>query len=106
MDKIPDKIIINIKMLIDELNRNKFYIESAILFGSYAKGNYNEFSDIDLALISKDFSGNMFNDKESIRKYVVRVNTDISPIPYRPEDFTSDDLFVREIIESGIWIMC
>jgi len=105
MDKIPDKIINNIKVLIDDLNHNKINIESAILFGSYAKGNYNEFSDIDLALISKDFSGNRFTDKDSIRKFVVRINTDISPIPYRPEDFTSDDLFVSEIMESGIKIV-
>lgn len=32
-------------------------IDKVILFGSYRRGNYREDSDIDIVIISKDFSG-------------------------------------------------
>lgn len=34
-----------------------FKINQIIVFGSYAKGNYTEESDLDLAIISEDFEG-------------------------------------------------
>ena len=105
MDKIPDYIINCIKKLIDKLEENNFAIDKAILFGSYAKGTYDKFSDIDLALVSKSFSGNRFIDKERIRKFVFSVNSDISPLPYHPEDFNEEDYFVRDIIRNGITIV-
>jgi len=104
MDKIPDNILKIIKSLISELEKNNFPIEQAVLFGSYAKGTNEQYSDIDLALVSQNFTGNRFLDKEKIRKYIVAVNTDISPMPFRPEDFTTDDFFVDEILKYGIRI--
>jgi len=104
MDKIPDNILNSIKSLINILEINQISIEKAVLFGSFAKGTNNKYSDIDLALVSDNFSGNRFLDKEKIRKYIIAVNTDISPLPYRPKDFTTDDFLVHEILKEGISI--
>jgi uncharacterized protein len=104
MDKIPDNIKNSIVKLIEELEKNSIHILKAFLFGSYAKGTFHEFSDIDLALVSDAFSGNRFLDKELIRKYIVAINTDISPMPFIPEDFTDDNIFAGEIIKEGIQI--
>ena len=38
--------------------KGKISIEQIILYGSYAKGNANEWSDIDLYIVSKDLPGN------------------------------------------------
>ncbi len=104
MDIVPNRIIETIKELIAELKQNQINLTNAVLFGSYAKGNYNEYSDIDVALISESFSGNRFLDKELIRKYIVSINTDISPVPFRPEDFNKKNLFANQIIKEGIEI--
>jgi predicted nucleotidyltransferase len=104
MVEIPNNIILTINLLLTELRENNIIIEKSILFGSYAKGTYNEFSDIDLALISDSFSGNRFLDKEKIRPFIVKINTDISPMPFRPEDFNSDNIFASEILKYGIAI--
>jgi predicted nucleotidyltransferase len=104
MDKIPDNILFSIKLLINKLEENNILIQLAYLYGSYAKGTNNELSDIDLALVSNSFSGNRFLDKEKIRKYIVAVNTDISPMPFSPEDFNEDNFFVSEILKEGIRI--
>lgn len=104
MDKIPNKVTDSIRKLILSLEKNNFPIGRAVLFGSYANGSAGEFSDIDLALVSDSFTGERFLDKERIREIVVSVDTDISPFPFRPEDFSLEDLFASEIIKTGVEI--
>jgi uncharacterized protein len=94
-----------VKKYIKELEQSGFHIKTAILFGSYATGKFNEWSDIDVALVSDNFEGNRFDDKDKIRKITLSVDSDISPLPYKSEDFTEDDLFVKEILETGIKIV-
>ena len=106
MAKKADKIIEKtIKSYIEQLESIGVHVQQAILFGSYATGKYDEWSDIDLAIVSDDFAGNRFNDRNKIRKLTLKVNSDISPMPFRPEDFNDSDYFVKEILETGIRIM-
>jgi predicted nucleotidyltransferase len=105
MDKVPIEIIEKIKNYIAELRKNNYPIKIAILYGSYAKGTFTEWSDIDVALVSEAFEGNRFWDKERIGKIKMKIDASISPLPYRPEDFDESDLFVKEIIKTGIRIV-
>ena len=73
-----------------------------MLFGSYAKGNSNEWSDIDVALVSNAFEGHWIKDRNRIRAITLSISCDIQVLPYRPEDFNPEDPFVKEIIETGI----
>ncbi|NOY69052.1 MAG: nucleotidyltransferase domain-containing protein [Deltaproteobacteria bacterium] len=105
MAEIPDKIINNVKKYIDVLNRNGFGIKQAVLFGSYANGNYNKWSDIDIALVSDKFEGIRFNDRKKIRQYKFEINEDIEPLPYTPDDFATNDPFIKKILQTGIRIV-
>ena len=105
MAKTRDEVIMMIKEYVAELRKNDFDIDSAILFGSYAKGDYNDWSDIDVALVSNNFSGNRFIDKEKIRKYNAQFDYMISPMPFRTSNFTKKDRFVNEILSTGIRII-
>ena len=104
MDKVPTQIIEDIYRYIKAIEANNIHIDKAILYGSYAKGSFTELSDIDLALVSEDFEGIRFSDREKIRKFSIQINSDISPMTYRPEDFTEDNPFVVEILKDGIVI--
>ncbi len=104
MVKISDDIIEKIKSFITELEKDNIHVKRAILFGSYAKGTFNEWSDIDVALVSEDFEGASIFDKEKTIPSISKVDYDISPHPYRPEDFDESDFFVKEILETGIEI--
>lgn len=90
---------------VDELKQYKINIQKVFLYGSYAKGTQNEWSDIDVALVSEDFTGIRLVDKERMIKAISAVDFGISPLPYRPEDFDESDLFVKEIIKTGIRIV-
>ena len=95
MVEIPSKIERIIKDFIEYLEKSNIHINKAILFGSYSMGNYNEWSDIDLALVSDNFSGVMFNDLDLFKEAKRKISLDISPMPFRPEDFTTANLFVK-----------
>lgn len=102
MDQIPSKVLSIIKRFIDELEKNKIPIREAILFGSYSRGDYHEWSDIDIALVSDAFEGERFHDRNMIRRIKLEISCDLEALPYRPEDFTSDDPFVQKIIQTGM----
>lgn len=105
MAEIPGRVQKIINKYIKALRDNGIPINQAILFGSYAQGRYTQWSDIDIALVSNIFEGNRFFDRGKIRKINLSVSSDLEIIPYRPQDFTSDDPFVKEIIETGIKII-
>lgn len=103
--KADRKIEKTVKVYLEQLENIGIHVQQAILFGSYATGKNDEWSDIDLAIVSKDFIGNRFEDRNRMRKVTLKVNSDISPMPYRPEDFNESDYFVREILKTGIRII-
>jgi predicted nucleotidyltransferase len=65
----------------------KIRIEQAVLFGSHARGRADEWSDVDLAVISPDFA-RMSHDK--VMDLLVDVSLTVDPSveirPYTPND--------------------
>jgi len=105
MVKIPVKIRAIIENYISVLRDNNIPIKNAYLFGSYAKGNNNEWSDIDIAIISDSFEGIRIKDKDKIRRITLSVSSNLEILPFRPDDFSSDNPLAKEIIETGIRIV-
>lgn len=91
----------NIVTRFINLVSDEFPLKSAYLFGSYAKGNAREYSDIDLALVSDKFEGSRFFDKKKLNKYILKTSADIQVHPFTPENFTEDNPFVKEIVQTG-----
>jgi predicted nucleotidyltransferase len=105
MVAIPNKVKLVINQFLNELANNNIAVEQAVLFGSYAQGTSNEWSDIDLAVVSKVFVGERFADRKKIRRIKLNVSSDLDPVPYRPEDFNDNNPFVKRIIETGIKVL-
>jgi len=102
MVQFPAKVKNIIDNYLQELNRNNIPIKEAILFGSYAKGNYQEWSDIDIALVSDIFRGNLIDDKDKIRKITLYISSEIEVFPFAPNDFNLQNPFAKKILETGI----
>ncbi len=105
MDKIPINVSRIINNFLRKLEENHIHIREAILFGSQVKGTADEWSDIDIALVSEAFEGIRFDDRKKIGPITLSVSSDLSPLPYRPEDFTPEDPFVKEILTTGVRII-
>jgi uncharacterized protein len=105
MAQIPKNIVEKVLKFIDYLENTQIPVEKAVIFGSYAKGMNNEFSDIDVAIVSSKFEGNRYYDLDKLTDAIFAIDTDISPLPYRPEEFNNSDLFVREILKYGYHVV-
>ncbi|MEW6714197.1 MAG: nucleotidyltransferase domain-containing protein [Nitrospirota bacterium] len=98
---IGDSVVNIIKKYIQELKKNGILIQEAIIFGSYAKGNPQEESDIDVALVSPSFTGDRFEDRRKIVPLRRKIDGRIEPIPFKPDDFVSGGNLVDEIKRTG-----
>jgi predicted nucleotidyltransferase len=104
MAQAPVAVIETVKRYIQSLEDHGIHIDDAILFGSFAKGKAREESDIDVALISKAFSGDRFDDRRRIVPLRRAIDNRIEPIPFRPERFAQGGILVDEIRREGIRI--
>ena len=79
----------------NEIGSNRVY-----LFGSYAKGNFNTDSDIDLAVIFKDYDESIDMQLELMR---LRRNLDsrIEPHQFKEKDFNISNPLAFEILTYG-----
>ena len=82
----------------------KYDVVGAYLYGSYAKERFNQWSDIDLAIISPDFSEDLYDDRVELMRIAAAIDDRIEPRPYRTESFSSNDPLVAEIKRHGIQI--
>ena len=83
---------------------NNIMFNKIILFGSLVNGKVHRYSDIDVALISDQFSGMPISDWQMLSpiKIKSREFIDIEPHPYSTDDFEDGDPFIDVIINSGI----
>ncbi len=77
-------------------------IKKAYLYGSYAREAATKDSDIDIAIVSPDFTGDRFNDAILLKKFRINVDYRIEPLPLKPEDFIDSDPIVSEILSYAI----
>ncbi len=104
MAHVNDEIINKLRESIKLLHDNNISIKEAYLFGSYATGSEHEWSDIDLALVSDDFSDNRYQERLKIMKILSTIDNRIEPAPYRTDQFIEIDPLVWEIKTHGIEI--
>ena len=105
MVQLPAKVKNTLDRYLQALERGNIPIQQAILFGSYARGNSHEWSDIDIALVSDIFAGNRMDDKDKIRAITLSVSSELEVIAFAPQDFTPQNPFVKEILKTGIQLV-
>ncbi len=78
--------------------------QQVILFGSFARNEQHEWSDIDVAIVAEEFSGFRPEDSGLMSPALSR-HVEIEPHSFRPEDFTDWNPFVEEIKRTGIRVV-
>jgi hypothetical protein len=69
---LPDDVRATVTKFLRQLNANDIpMLQAYVVFGSYAKGRQTEWSDIDLALVSDKFEGNLYYDRCKIIPYSI-----------------------------------
>ncbi|MEA1901130.1 MAG: nucleotidyltransferase domain-containing protein [Thermodesulfobacteriota bacterium] len=104
MAEIDDLIVKKVKKFLFKLKESGVSVDFAYLFGSYAKRSSSKFSDIDVAVISSDFSEDRFEEGIKLARIAGKIDNRIEPIPFTIGNFVEDDPLVWEIKKDGILI--
>lgn len=80
-----DDVKVTAKKFAD-LVRQKYQVNSAYLFGSFAKNTANEGSDIDICIVSSNFGKDYPAEEMELIRMAVTIDSRISPVAYTPQD--------------------
>lgn len=86
---------------VRDVQRSGVRLTAAYLFGSHAKGRARPDSDIDVALISPDFTG-WVDDLDLIKDALAARDPRIEYVHYNPRQFRRQGPLAREIASTGI----
>lgn len=96
MDKAA--VINTVEQYAKEVTKS-FRPQAILLYGSYAKGNARDESDIDVAVVFNGYHGEWLKDSAMLWKLTREISDDIEPILL---DSTQDPSgFVAEIFKTG-----
>jgi predicted nucleotidyltransferase len=92
-----------VKQFLAECRKIPVKIDRVILFGSVVKGKADEFSDIDVALFSKDFTDNILMNLDLIGPVNIHFpNIDVHT--YSSKSYNKKGFIMDEIRSTGIVI--
>ena len=86
--------------------RKELSVNKTVLFGSFANGNANETSDVDICFFLNDFGGKSRVDiiGELLRLCRIYKGAFFEPIAFQTSEIERGNPFVKEILSTGIEI--
>ncbi len=83
--------------------REHIRLDRIVLFGSYARGEATDESDLDLIVVSPDFGKNAFKDSSLLYRYMPRHIFGVDALPRTPEDLAAVEpgTFLAYALEEG-----
>ena len=102
MATIPQEITDTIRGYVKHIEQ-QIPVRKAIVFGSFAKGNFDEQSDIDLAIFSDHFASmSRVEGTTYLLTQALRFGWDLEPIAFTGTEYDERLGIVEEIIHTGI----
>ncbi len=92
-----------IKKFVRDCNKANIQFDKVILFGSVVGESTNDDSDIDVALVSREFTHDRFENAIKLAPISLKYN-DIDAQTFPSDYFEQGDPFIEEILRSGIEI--
>ena len=92
--------VLNIARQYAALVNTNYDCKQVLLFGSCARGTNQEESDIDIAVILKEFD-NPLDIQLELMRLRRKIDSRIEPHPFREKDFNRTNPVVNEILKHG-----
>jgi predicted nucleotidyltransferase len=102
MAKIDAVVMKNAQLFLEKLRNKGIIISKAYIFGSYANGKADKWSDIDIAVVSPNISEDRFEERVRLTKLAISVDDRLEPLPFNDKTFSDDDPFVQKIKNEGL----
>jgi len=97
------QVIRLIKEFVNALKQEGITIDRVILYGSYARGHARPDSDIDVAVISKDFGKDRVEEGMALFRIAGKIDPRLEPVPLSTKMYEKDTWIplIYEIREEG-----
>lgn len=105
MAEIEAVVFENVRSFLDKLRRTGFHISKAYIFGSYARGQVDKWSDIDVAIVSPQIGTDRFEERVRLTELAMSVDDRLEPLPFNLDSFNDDDPFVQLIKKEGVVVI-
>ena len=82
--------------------RQRLHIDAAYVYGSRTAGLAQPWSDIDVAVVSPDFSEDLFEERLTLMQWAAAIDDRIEPQPFTPDRFGPNNPLASEIARRGV----
>jgi len=79
-----------VKKFVKRLREEGISVDRVILYGSYAAGKERRDSDIDVAIVSRDFGKDRVEEGMVLYRIAGKVDSRLEPVPISVEAFEND----------------
>jgi predicted nucleotidyltransferase len=104
MAEIAPDILASVERFLAVVRR-RLRIEAAYLYGSQVTGSARPWSDIDVAVVSADFSDDLFQERVTLMEWAAGIDDRIEPQPFTPDRFGPNDPLASEISRRGVRLL-
>jgi len=101
---VEKEIIHAITQFVNALSREGIHVDKVILYGSYLHGRQRKDSDIDVAIISRDFGNDPVEEGMRLFRIAGDIDPRIEPVPISLDSYEKDTWvpLIYEIRENGV----
>ncbi len=83
----PAEIVGIVQRYVSLLRQHGVNVQKAVLFGSRARGDAAQYSDIDVLILSPDFGTDRVSEGQMLFKMARHVDARIEPVPVHPSEY-------------------
>jgi len=95
------EVMEKVQRLLEALHAEGLNTTAAYLYGSQAKGTSHQDSDIDVAIVSPDLSGDRLKDWCRLNRLATQIDVRMEVIGFRPEQFRDEHPLAWEVKTKG-----
>lgn len=101
---VEESILRIIQRFVEALTKEGIKTDKVILYGSYTQGSHREDSDIDVAVVSRDFGKDPVDEGMKLFRIAGSIDPRIEPVPVSADEYETGTWIplIYEIREKGI----
>lgn len=97
-----EEITEKVRQLLETLRAEGLNTTAAYIYGSQTRGTSHRDSDIDVAIVSPDLSGDRLEDWCRLNKLATQIDVRMEVIGFRPEQFRDEHPLAWEVKTTGV----
>ena len=100
--ELREAVVEKVRLFLHHLRQAQVDVAAAYLYGSHSAGVAGPHSDIDVAVVSSDLSGDRLQDWMTLNRISSRIDARMEVIGFRPEQFQDENPLVWEVKTRGL----